>query len=116
MKFASDPSIVLAALISNSTLVSSVASFASSMAAASLDPSKVPSLTVTAVSDPNDAAVNWSVSFPAVNNVLILSMVSEANAVIALASIAAVVFPLIVVNSAAVVVVASPSAITIVYA
>ena len=58
--------------------------------------------------------MNWFVSFPAVNNVLILLILSEANPVTALASIATVVFPLIEVNSVAVLPVASPFAITIV--
>ena len=77
-------------------------------------PFNVVSLTVTPVRDPNDVEVNWFVSFPAVNNVLILLILSEANPVTALASIATVVFPLIEVNSDAVLPVASPFAITIV--
>ena len=68
----------------------------------------------TLPSEENESDVNWFVLFPAVNNVLILEILSEANPVTALASTATVVFPLIEVNSDAVLPVASPPAITIV--
>ena len=72
------------------------------------------SLTTAVASDSNDAPVNCAVSFPAVSSVLILAAVSDASPVTALASTATVVAPLIVLNSAAVLPVASPDAIVIV--
>ena len=116
MKFASDPVIVSTAVIVNTVSVPPVTVFASSIASVSSVAVKLVSATTTVARFPNDPSSNLVSSAAAVSNVVISSISSEANPVTAEASIATVVALLIVLNSVAVLPVASALSIVIVYA